>query len=139
MTAKTYLSQARFLDARITSKIQQIESLSELATSCSAILSDMPRNPNKGGSRMEDAVCKMIDLQMELNHDINTLVDLKKEIMNTIHSIPNVEHQTLLEKRYLCFISWEQIAVDLSYSIQHTYRIHDAALKEVIQILNHES
>ena len=38
MTAKAYLGQARFLDMRIKSKIQQIESLNELATSCTAAL-----------------------------------------------------------------------------------------------------
>ena len=34
MTAKAYLGQARFLDMRIKSKVQQIESLNDLATSC---------------------------------------------------------------------------------------------------------
>ena len=67
MTAKEYLNQARFLDNRITSKIQQIESLNDLATSCSAVISDMPRNPNRGGSKMADAVMKIIDLQEEIN------------------------------------------------------------------------
>ena len=33
MTTKAYLGQARFLDMRIKSKIQQIDSLRELATS----------------------------------------------------------------------------------------------------------
>ena len=37
MTAKEYLSQARTLDMRIKSKLQQIESLNELATSCPEI------------------------------------------------------------------------------------------------------
>lgn len=46
-------------------------------------------------------------------------------------NIPNVEYQTLLEKRYLCFQSWEQISVDLSFSMQHTFRMHDAALKMI--------
>ena len=44
MTAKEYLSQARTLDMRIKSKLQQIESLNELATSCTVVYSDMPRN-----------------------------------------------------------------------------------------------
>ena len=37
MTAKEYLSQARTLDMRIKSKLQQIESLNELATSCTYV------------------------------------------------------------------------------------------------------
>ena len=131
MTAKEYLGQARFLDMRINSKIQQIASLNELATRCTATISDMPKSPNRGGSRMADAVIKIIDLQEELNRDINKLVELKREIMGVIKAVPNVEYQTVLEKRYLCFITWEQIAVDMNYSMQYTFRIHEKALKEI--------
>lgn len=139
MTAKEYLSQARFLDMRIKSKIQQIESLNDLATSCTAVISDMPRNPNRGGTKMADAVMKIIDLQEEIKKDMNELVELKREIMGVIKSVSNIEYQTLLEKRYLCFLSWEKIAVELGYSIQHTYRMHDAALKEIGDISKDES
>ena len=132
MTAKEYLSQARFLDNRINSKIQQVSSLNELATKCTATISDMPHSPNSGGSTMADAVCKIIDLQEEINKDIDRLVDLKREIMGVIKAVPNVEYQTILEKRYLCFISWEQIAVDMNYSIQHIHRMHSSALKEIV-------
>lgn len=131
MTAKEYLSQARFLDNRINSKIQQVSSLNELATKCTSTISDMPHSPNKGNSTMADAVCKIIDLQEEINKDIDRLVDLKREIMGVIKAVPNVEYQTILEKRYLCFISWEQIAVDMNYSMQHIHRMHSLALKEI--------
>ena len=104
MTAKEYLSQARTLDMRIKSKLQQIESLNELATSCTVVYSDMPRNPNRGDSKVERAVS-------------------------------DVELQTLLEKRYLCFLSWEKIAVEMHYSIQHIYRMHDTALSCVAAIM----
>ena len=132
MTAKEYLSQARFLDNRINSKIQQVSSLNELATKCTATISDMPHSPNKANSTMADAVCKIIDLQEEINKDIDRLVDLKREIMGVIKAVPNVEYQTILEKRYLCFISWEQIAVDMNYSMQHIHRMHSSALKEIV-------
>lgn len=132
MTTKEYLNQARFLDAGINSKLQQLSSLNDLATSCSAVISDMPRNPNRGGSKMADAVMKIIDLQEEINQDMNTLVELKKEITLVIKSISNHEHQTILEKRYLCILTWEQIAVDMGYSLQHTFRLHDTALKKLV-------
>ena len=131
MTAKEYLSQARFLDDRIKSKIQQISSLNELATKCTATISDMPHSPNSGGSTMADAVCKIIDLQEEINKDIDRLVDLKREIMGVIKAVPNVEYQTILEKRYLCFISWEQIAVDMGYELRYIHKLHGKALEEV--------
>ena len=135
MTAKEYLSQARTLDMRIKSKLQQIESLNELATSCTAVISDMPRNPNHGGSKVERAVLKIIEVQESLKKDVEDLVELKKEIMGTIHAVADAELQTLLEKRYLCFLSWEKIAVDMHYSIQHIYRMHDTALSCVSTIM----
>ena len=138
MTAKEYLGQARFLDMRINSKIQQIISLNELATKCTSTLSDMPKSTNRCGSRMEDAIIKIITLEEEINRDIDTLVDLKSEITRIIKAVLNVEHQTILEKRYLCFINWEQIAVDMNYSMQHIFRMHDKALKEISGLLQGE-
>lgn len=135
MTAKEYLSQARTLDMRIKSKLQQIESLNELATSCTVVYSDMPRNPNRGGSKIEQAVLKIIEVEESLKHDVEDLVELKKEIMATIRAVSDVELQTLLEKRYLCFLSWEKIAVEMHYSIQHIYRMHDTALSCVAAIM----
>lgn len=111
MTAKEYLSQAQTLDMRIKSKLQQIESLNELATSCTIVYSDMPRNPNRGGSKIERAVLKIIKVEESLKHDVENLVELKKEIMATIRAVSDVELQTLLEKRYLCFLSWENAHV----------------------------
>ena len=83
---------------------------------------------------MENTICKIIDLQDEINKDIDRLVDLKTQIATTIKNIENYEYQTLLEKRYLCFYTWEQIAVDMDYSIQHIYRLRDKALLEVSKI-----
>ena len=80
MTAKEYLSQARLLDARINAKIQQVAALNDLATHATATLTGMPRNPNRSESRMAEAVVKIVDLQNEINHDIDELVDLKREI-----------------------------------------------------------
>ena len=87
MTAKEYLSQARTLDMRIKSKLQQIESLNDLATSCTTVYSDMPRNPNRGGSKVERAVLKIIEVEDRLERAVEGLVALKKERMQTIHAM----------------------------------------------------
>ncbi len=131
MTAKEYLSQAYRLDQRIDSKIAQVASLNDLATKCSATLTGMPRNPNRCGSTMADAVCKIVDLQEEINRDIDRLVDLKREIVAVIKAVENPEYQVMLEKRYLSFQTWEQIAVDMNYSIQHIYRLREKAYAAV--------
>lgn len=131
MTAKEYLSQALHLDMRIDSKREQVASLNALATKCTATLSGMPHSPNHGQSTMADAVCKIVDLQREISDDILHLLDLKEEIIGVIKAIPNYEYQTLLEKRYLCFLTWEQIAVDMGYDLRYLHKVHKRALESV--------
>ena len=95
----------------------------------------MPGNKNNGTSKMEDTILKIITLQEEINSDIDVLVDLKKEIMTIIKKVENSEYRTLLENRYLSFLSWEKIAVEMKYSIQQVYRKRTDALKKIEEIL----
>lgn len=132
MNTKEYLKQAFYLDKNINSKLEQVEKLNELATKATATLSDMPKSPNRGESRLEEIIVKIIDLQEEINKDIDALIDLKREIAWTINNVKDKEMRSILEKRYLCFDSWEKIAVDMNYSIQHIFRLHNKALKSIV-------
>lgn len=131
MTAREYLSQAYYLDQRINSKIEQVESLNDLAKKAGCAISGMPRNPDRAVSSMANAVEKIVDLQVEINADIDRMVRLKAEIMKVIRQVDHPEFQTLLEKRYLNFHTWGQIAADMGYNVRHLYRIHDRALLEI--------
>lgn len=132
MTAKEYLQQALRLDERINSKISQLESLRELATKCTSTITGMPHNPSPSQSPMADAVCKIIDLQDEINRDIDHLVDLKRELVGVIRNVEDVECRLLLELRYLCFKSWEDIAVQMGYTTRNIHYLHKQALRFVI-------
>lgn len=132
MTAKEYLSQAYRLDKRIDSKIEQLKSLNLLATKCTSTLSDMPKSQSISNSRLEDTVVKIVDLQEEINRDIDSLVDLKRDIVITIKSVQNPEYQIILELRYLCFKTWEEIAVQMNCSIDNVLKIRKNALKSVV-------
>jgi hypothetical protein len=132
MTARDYLSQAYRLDQRINSKLEQVESLNELATKVSSTLTGMPKNPNRATSTMADTVTKIIALQAEINNDIERLVDLKREMVAVIKAVLNTERQTLLELRYLCFKTWEQIAVEMNYTVRNVHLLHKEALKAVV-------
>lgn len=132
MTTKEYLAQAYRIDQRINSKLEQIVSLRELATKATSTLSDTPPSGSRNVHSMEGIIVKMMGLENEINADIDVLVDLKKEIMSIVKKINNPEQQTLLELRYLCFKTWEQIAVDVGYSIQNAYKVHDRALENIV-------
>lgn len=131
MTAKEYLGQAYRLDQRINSKLEQVMSLRELTTKATATMSDMPGGGSRNVYKMQDIIGKIVDLENEINADIDELVDLKREIVAIIKAVKNPEFQTLLELRYLCFKTWEQIAVDMQYSTRNIYKLHDAAIAAI--------
>ena len=131
MTAKEYLGQAYRLDQRINSKLEQVLSLRDLTTKATATMSDMPGGGSRNVYKMQDIIAKIIDLENEINADIDQLVDLKREMVATIKSVTDPECQTLLELRFLCFKTWEQIAVQMGYGIDNIYKMHHKALREV--------
>ena len=128
MTAKEYLGQAYRLDQRINSKLEQVLSLRNLTTKATVAISDIPGGGSRNVYKMQDIVGKIIDLENEINADIDRLVDLKRDIVAIIKAVENPEYQTLLELRYLCFKTWEQIAVDMQYSTRNIYKLHESAI-----------
>ena len=137
LSAKDYLSQAYRIDQRINSKIEQVQSLRDLAEKASATLSDVP--PSKGTRnvhRMEDVIAKMMDMESEISVDMKRLLNLKHEIVTVINCVESPELQMLLELRYLCFKTWEQIAVALHFDLRWVHRLHNRALNEV-ELIRH--
>lgn len=129
--AKKYLSQAFGLNQRIESKLNQIEELHDLATKATVTYSDMPRNPNRCKSRVEESVIKIMELEEEIKKDMVELVNLKQDIIHRIKAVEGVELQTILDLRYLAYMRWEEIAVELGYGIDNVYYLHRKALDEI--------
>lgn len=135
MTAREYLDQAYKLDQRISSKLEQISVLNDLAQKTTGVITGMPHSPNHGGSRVSDAVDRIVDLQNEIQRDVAELVDIKRGIMHVIKAVDDVDCRLLLEMRYLCYRSWEQIAVNMGYCIDNVFRVHRKALRLVEEVL----
>lgn len=128
MNAKEYLSQAWYLDKRIRTKERQLDWLKSHAVYVSPKLTEVPKAPSIRRSPVEEAVVRITELENEINTSIAQLMRLKTEIADVIHRVNSMECETLLEMRYLIFLSWEQIASQLDYSQDYIYHLHRKAL-----------
>lgn len=131
MNAKEYLSQVMHIDQRINSKLEQVMKLREAATKATATLSDMPRPDSPNIQAMESTICKIVDLEREINEDVDRLVDLKAEARRVIQQITEPDQQLVLELRYLCYKPWTEIMSEIGYSEATLYRLHGEALKNI--------
>ena len=128
MKTKEYLSQAWYLDKRIKTKERQLDWLKSHAVYVSPKLTEVPKDPSIRRSPVEEAVVRITELENEINTGISKLMRLKTEIADVIRSVNSMECETILEMRYLTFMTWEQIAAQLDYSQDYIYHLHRKAL-----------
>lgn len=139
MTAKEYLGQAYRLDQRINSKLHQIESLRSLTQKVTASYDGEVVSHTRNVTFLQDAIIRLMEAEDELNRQIDELVDLKMEISRTISRVRNENYRLILEMRYLCFNTWEEIAATLHYTDRWLRKMHDRALDVVDAILKEVS
>ena len=136
MNATEYLSQAYLLDQQIETKLQQISSLRALAGTMRSFTGNEPVAHTRNVTQLEDTVIKIMEEEQALNEQIDRLVDLKKEIAQTISQVKNVTYQLILVKRHLCFLMWEQIACEMHYGVRTVQTKYNEALQIVQRILD---
>jgi len=135
MNAKEYLSQALWLDQRIKSKLEQLDTLRALAMKVGANLTEEKvSGGNNTKSHMENTVAKIVDLEKEINEDIDRLMGIKAEIMETISRVDDPISQIILELRYVNGKGWDEISMDLNYRDRSIFKIHSRALKEIVKL-----
>ena len=105
MNIKDYFESAYRIDHRINSKFEQLASYNALATRATSTLSGLPGGGTKNVHRME--------------------------ITHLIEKLEKPEYRLVLELRYLCMKSWEQISVELGYNNRHVRRMRDEAVCEL--------
>ena len=131
MTAYEFLSQGRFIDRRIEHKQEDIERMRSKLTNANAKLSDMP----KGGSTTDwtDADIKILEYEQYVRDEIKNLCEVKRQIREAIDAVEDARYRELLEMRYLCDKTFEEIAVAMKYDWRHVMRMHKEAL-EVVEV-----
>ncbi len=136
MNALDFLQQAYMLDQQIQTKLQQISSLRSLAQAMQSHIGDEPVSHTRNVSALQDSVIKIMEQEQELNAVIDELVDLKKEIMDVIGQVRDLDYRLILEKRHLCFESWPQIGREMGHTDRWAQVKHRGAVMVVQQILD---
>lgn len=128
MTAKEYLMQARKLNASINAKLERIMQLRALAEKRTGHYGEH----TKGGTTDRyDIVTRIIDREHELDREIDDLLLLQSEIERVIASVKDETQRTILELRYLNYLTWEQISERIHYDRKWLWSLHERALEGI--------
>lgn len=129
--AVNYLSQIEYIEEMIGEKQDIIDSLRSSITGTSAS-TESERVQTSPKDRLGETCAKIVDLCEQLNRDIDSFVDMKAEVMQTIDQyVDDLKERRLLYLRYLKFIPIESCAKELRISRATAYNFHKAAMQKI--------
>ena len=132
MKAKEYLQQLQRLDTVINQKIKEVHDLRLQVQSTGGLdySKERVQSSPSGDAPFVKPICRIIDLEAEINAEINRFVDEKHKIINQIQGLKNSDYIRLLFKRYVEFKSLERICVEMNFSYDYIKHLHGYALKD---------
>lgn len=129
--AVNYLSQIEYIEEMIGEKQDIIDSLRSSITGTSAS-TESERVQTSPKDRLGETCAKIVDLCEQLNKDIDSFVDMKAEVIQTIDQyVDDLKERRLLYLRYLKFIPIELCAKELRISRATAYNFHKAAMQKI--------
>lgn len=108
-----------------------LEELEELKLSkiCPSILIDgMPRG-NGGIRDLSGYAVKVTEAEEQLKKARYKRIKIKTDIIENIEKMQNETEKNVLRLKYIHLLTWEEVSVQMNYSLQHVYKIHNTALK----------
>lgn len=117
---KEWLSRYRLLDRQIDRLIKEEKSWRERA-----LYADQGDKTDGSGT----AARKIADLCLQINRQIDRLADLRQDIEEVIHQMPDETLRLVLTYKYIDGLHFEEIAEKLHYCWRQILRKHSDALR----------
>ena len=135
---KEYLKQVYRIEKQVGNLVIERKNILTLLEKCTSTTAGYESDGSTSGTHANNAENNIInyisalqDYESKLRTQITEMLMAKEKLKQIIENVPNYEHRQILYKRYICFQKWEQIAVDMNYSIRRIYQIHGEALNYI--------
>jgi len=128
--ARGYLYQALKLNKAINEDIAEMVRLRELAT-CIPSLTEAKASGSGTSDKIGSIAAMLADLDASIKSKTGSLLSLKHIIRERTEKITDDILRLVLQKRYLDFQEFEDIAYDLNYTFEGIMRLHAKALEEL--------
>lgn len=132
MTNKEYLQRAYFINRRLQAKYRRLTVLESQAESTGIDYSGMPHS-NSMKSKLEETAIRIVEIKDSIAEDEKALSETRNQVARAIDSIGNESFKTILDMRYLQYMSWEDIINQTEYCRSHVFRLHGEALQCINQ------
>ena len=135
MSVKEWLLRAWKIDNEITALERELFSARERMLSVTAHYSDIKAQTSQGNA-VEIASVNYIEYKDQLMERIDNFFAIKREVAHAMSKIGDSACRTLLELRYLQYLTWERIAEEMNLSDKWIRtKLHSKALNAMEDVL----
>lgn len=126
-----YLTQLEYIDEMISEKKDIIESMRSSVTGTSAS-TEGERVQTSPKDRLGETCVKIVDLCTQMQDDIDRLLEMKGEVIQTIDQyVTDLKARKLLYLRYIKYMSIETVAHEMRISRATAYKMHKVAVTNI--------
>lgn len=135
--AKRYMNHVKRIKNTVRQLQDEIDVVRQDLTGVHGIqYSDMPGNPNAYGDAIPDGIARLEQKLSEYFTELAEWLDVEQEAHESMKSLEDARYRELLWSHYVMEKSWEQIAVDMSYSYEYVRKeLFEASLAALYEVM----
>ena len=130
---KHYLNSAKYWSDKkdyLSNKIERLRSRAEKITTS---YSDVPTFGSYEDHR-QAVIADMVDTEQKYKEAVKESKNRLQEIEFFISCLENYNERSALERHYIYFENWQDVALQLHFTERHIHNIHGDALMHLLEI-----
>lgn len=133
---KEKLKGAMYAQRTLEGELDKLQELRNLAQKVTPAYSQSPGGGSGNAQKLENSIAKIIEQEKIIAECCNELCAQLAEVRALVALLPMGPMRLVMQRRYLNYQKWEQIAAELHYSWQNVHRLHSKALDYILHEVN---
>ena len=114
--------------AQLQDQIQSIRSL--MLAPKNQVITGMPRGSRKSGDSIGEVLGRVEKLERRYTDKYNALLRKCEKIETVIEPL-SCRERALIRYKYFQGLTWEQVALEMNYSVDNIYKMHGKILQKI--------
>lgn len=133
---KEKLKGAMYAQRTLEGELDKLQELRCIAQKVTPAYSQSPGGGSGNAQKLENSIAKIIEQEKIIAECCNELCAQLAEVRALVALLPMGPMRLVMQRRYLNYQKWEQIAAELHYSWQNVHRLHSKALDYILHEVN---
>lgn len=131
MTPKEFLQGYKSMTERIRQTRERLEIIQSEITGAAISYDGMPHGTPEP-DQIGEAVARLSEIKAKLESQTAAALMIREDIADAIADVRNPDQSRLLYLRYVRLMSWDRIAREMGYSVEHVKGyLHGHALQQI--------